>query len=301
MIGYARYAISGLGRALIHELPMADVNQAHADLGPPTHSQTSNESPAKLFITELEAASRDSASPGRFEKACAEAFVRLGVEAEHIGGPGRTDVLVTVRSNLKVVVRAIVDAKSSAGQLNEGSVKFDALREHAEKHQATLMAVIAPSFDGSGRLADWATANGVALYTASELGRLIALHETYPFSAEDVADLLSVERRDDVLTRHGQSLEQLTLLSSVIQELLTEAQQDRPEPIAARDIGRVMRRSGSTVTDDEVAAVLRFLELPEIAAVSAAAAGKYTLPSTPGIAARRLRAIAQAIGGAFAR
>lgn len=300
-IGYARYTISGLGRALIRELPIAEASQAPSDLEPPDHSQTSNEAPVRLLVTELEAASRDSMNPQRFEKACAEAFVRLGVEAEHLGGPGRTDVLVTIRSNLNVVVRAIVDAKSSAGQLNEGSVKFDALREHAEKHDATLMAVIAPSFDGSGRLVDWATANGVALYTAADLGRLITLHETsYPFSAEDVADLLSIERREDVSTRHGQSLEYLALISSVMQELLTEAKQAQPEPIAARDIGRVMRRSGSTVTDDEVAAVLRFLEQPEVAAVSAVTAGKYTLPSAPHIAAGRLQAIARAIGGGSA-
>lgn len=299
-IGHGRYVISGIGRALSAELPMSEVSEPAAETQLETAAPPSATATFPALIAELEAASRDSASPARFEKACAQAFISLGVDAEHIGGPGRTDVLVTVRSNLAVIARAIVDAKSAAGQLNEGSVKFDALREHAEKHKASHMAVIAPTFEGSGRLADWARANGVVVYTASELAGLLSEHERYPFSAEDVADLLTVDKREGVVARRKQSLEHLRLVSDVVHELVTESAQAQPEPIAARDIGRVMRRNGSGVTDDDVAAVLRFLEQPEIGAVGSASAGKYTLPSAPSTAAMRLRAIAQAIEGTSA-
>lgn len=297
-IGFARYTISGLGRALKDELPTATTQAPKERLSQPSPAHgPEGQSPLEAFLVELESASRDSANSARFERACADAFVRLGVEASHLGGPGKTDVLVTVRSNLKVIARAIIDAKSSAGQLNEGSVKFDALREHAGKHDADLIAVIAPSFDGSGRLAAWAVANGVVLYTASDLGRLLTMHETYPFSAEDVADLLSVDRREEVAARREQHMEQLQLLSNVMRELRTESEQAQPEPITARDIGRVMRRDGSDVSDDLVGAVLRFLEQPEVAAVHATSSGKYTLPSSPQVAAGRLRALARAIVG----
>lgn len=299
-IGFARYTISGLGRALSDELPTATMQAPTEGLSRPSPAhEPAGQSPLEAFLVELESASRDSANPARFERACADAFVRLGVEASHLGGPGKTDVLVTVRSNLKVIARTIIDAKSSAGQLNEGSVKFDALREHAGKHDADLIAVIAPSFDGSGRLAAWAVANGVVLYTASDLGRLLTMHETYPFSADDVADLLSVDRREEVAARREQHLEQLQLLSNVMRELRTESEQAQPEPITARDIGRVMRRDGSDVSDDLVGAVLRFLEQPEVAAVHATSSGKYTLPSSPQVAAGRLRALARAIVGEF--
>jgi len=296
-IGYGRYVISGLGRALTHELPMAEMNRRVAEAM--EDETAARHSPLEELILELKAASRDSSNPSRFEKACARAFDRLGVDAQHIGGPGRTDVLVTVRSNLAVVARAIVDAKSTSGQLNEGSLKFDALREHAQKHDASLMAVVAPTFDGSGRTADWAVANGVVLLSVADLAGLLSQHETFPFSSEDLAALLTVNRRDEALERHKRSLTQLRLVSDVMQELLTESAQDQPEPIAARDIGRVMRRNGSGVTDDEVDAVLRFLAQPEISA-TAAAAGKYTLPAAPRIAAMRLRALASAIEAASA-
>lgn len=294
-IGYARYVITGLGRALLRELPVADLTEVIAPVEPSTTPGGALGLGVEPLIAEVEAASRDSGNPDRFEKACTEVLMALGVDAKHLGGPGRTDVLVTVRSSLKIVARAIIDAKSAAGQLNEGSIKFDALREHAAKHDATLMAVVAPGFDGSGRLSDWAHSNGVVLLTAADLGELLRAHETYPFSAQDVVGLLTVDGREDVEARHTQAIEQLALVTSVLQELSAEARQDHPEPIAARDIGRVMRRNGATVTDDDVAAVLRFLAQSEVAAVRPESDGAYTLPSAPVVAAKRLRAIARAI------
>lgn len=294
-IGYARYIITGLGRALLRELPIADMTGVVASVETSTASDASLGLGVELLIAELETASRDSGNPDRFEKACADAFLALGVDAKHLGGPGRTDVLVTVTSSLKVVARAIVDAKSSAGQLNEGSIKFDALREHAAKHDATLMAVVAPGFDGSGRLTDWAHSNGVVLLTAADLGGLLRAHEAYPFSAQDIVGLLTVDGHEDVKARHAQAIEQLALMTSVLQELSAEARQEHPEPIAARDIGRVMRRNGATVTDDDVAAVLKFLAQSQVAAVRPESGGAYTLPSAPSVAAKRLRAIARAI------
>jgi len=294
-IGYARYVITGLGRALLRELPLADIPEFTAPAETLTGTEATTELGVEALVAELETASRDSANPDRFEKSCAEAFRALGVDAKHLGGPGRTDVLVTIRSSLKIVARAIVDAKSAAGQLNEGSVRFDALKEHATKHSATLMAVVAPGFDGSGRLSDWARSNGVVLFTAADLGELLRAHETFPFSAEDVAKLLTVDGREDVEARHSQAIEQLALVTSVLRELSAEARQESPEPIAARDIGRVMRRNGAAVTDDDVAAVLKFLAQAEVAAVQHESGGTYTLPSAPGVAAKRVRAIARAI------
>lgn len=118
-----------------------------------------------------------------------------------------------------------------------------------------------------GRLSDWAHANGVVLFTAVGLGDLLRAHETFPFSARDVAALLTVGGREDVEARHSQALEQLALVTNVLRELSAEARQDHPEPIAARDIGRVTRRNGGAVTDDDVAVVLKFLAQTEIAAV----------------------------------
>ncbi|MFB4349586.1 restriction endonuclease [Microbacterium sp. CR_7] len=293
-IGFSRYVITELGKSLREELPLEEGEAQTA--GPDaheTHEQQPNE--VDTLITELEEASRDSANPDRFEQACAAAFEALGVEAQHLGGPGRTDVLVTIKSSLNVIAKAIVDAKSASGQLAEGSIKFDALKEHAAKHDATLMAVVAPSYEGSGRLRAWAQANDVVLLTASELGARLRAHHAYPFSAEDVKDLLTVGGKEAVDSRHLAAMDHLALVTTVMRELSAEAAQPVPEPVAPRDIGRIMRRGGSTIADDTVSAVLELLSQPAIGAVGSNADGLYTLPSAPRVAATRLRALARAI------
>lgn len=293
-IGFSRYVLTDLGAALREELPLDEFN----GVSPVLDASDAHESPPdaiELLAVELEESSRDSSNPSRFERACAAAFSEIGVEAEHLGGPGRTDVLVTVKSSLKVIAKAIVDAKSAAAQLTEGSVKFEALKEHATKHGATLMAVVAPDFEGSGRLGTWARSNGVVLLTASDLGGLLRAHRAYPFSAEDVKDLLTVGGREAVDARHAAATEHLALVTSVMRELSAEASQDSPEPVAARDIGRIMRRSGSSVSDDAVRGVLELLSQPAIGAVRSDSGGLYTLPSAASVAATRLRALARSI------
>jgi len=293
-IGFSRYVITELGESLREELPLENVQEksAGSDALEPIEQQPEG---VETLVTELEESSRDSANPDRFEHACAAAFAALGVEAQHLGGPGRTDVLVTIKSSLKVIARAIIDAKSASGQLPEGSVKFDALKEHAAKHGATLMAVVAPSYEGSGRLRAWAQANHVVLLTASELGARLRAHHAYPFSAEDVKDLLTVGGQEAVDSRHLAATDHLALVTTVMRELSAEAAQPVPEPVAPRDIGRILRRSGSTIADDTVSSVLELLSQPAIGAVGSDAHGLYTLPSAPQVAATRLRALARAI------
>ncbi|MDP5227342.1 MULTISPECIES: hypothetical protein [Arthrobacter] len=296
-IGYSRYIITGVGAALLAELPMADLDPLSSDERQMAESGEPSGQELDALVNELEESSRDSAHPERFEKACAAAFLRLGVDAQHLGGAGRTDVVVTVRSGLQVVARAIVDAKSSAGQLNENSVKFEVLKEHATKHKAGSIAVIAPTFDGSGRLVDWAESSGVVLFTAAELGLLLRSHDEYPFSASEVAKLLEPQGREEVQAEREESFAHLNLFGEVLDELSAEAKQPDPEPISARDIGRAMRRTGASISDDSVAAVLNFLSVPEIMAVQTEPKGTYTLPSSRSVAAMRLRAIAQVIEG----
>lgn len=294
-VGHARYVSTALGRALLAELPVQEPPAEGNVADPESLDERQQQFQTDLLIAELDAASRDSSNPSRFERACAEVFKALGVEATHLGGAGRTDVLVTVKSSLGVLVRAIVDAKSTAGQLSENAVKFDALKDHAARHGASAMAVVAPGFEGSGRLADWARANGVVLFTAGDLGRLLREHDTYPYSAADVAALFTVDGADAVRERRRSAAWRLDLISSVMKELVAEAALPAAEPIAARDIGRVLRRSGEDVTDEEVAEVLRVLAQPDIRAVHTSDNKTYTLPSSPQVAARRLLALARAI------
>ena len=50
---------------------------------------------AETLAAEIIEASTDSRNPDRFERAVRDAFDFLGFEAQRLGGPGKTDVLLT--------------------------------------------------------------------------------------------------------------------------------------------------------------------------------------------------------------
>lgn len=290
-VGPTRYVRTELGLALAEELPMSTLEGRASN--ETDHALTVEEriDSVDAVVQELVAASRDASNPARFEEACARAFEALDVSAEHLGGPGRTDVLVTIRSNLQIVGRAIVDAKAASGQLNERSVNFEALKEHAHKAKADLIAVVAPTYDGAGRIREWAASNGVVLLTADELGRLVQSHHAYPFAAVDIRDLLTVDGHAGAIARQESNMAYLELTASVVGELV----QEEDEPVSARDIARLLRRGGQSVTDGDVSVILEFLALPQVAAIEGGPQKDYTLPSSLGVAAKRLRAVASVL------
>ncbi|WP_156913876.1 restriction endonuclease [Brevibacterium album] len=290
-VGPTRYVRTDLGRALADELPMSMFGGSASSGANHASTEKQQTGSVDAVVQELVAASRDASNPARFEAACASAFELLDVSAEHLGGRGRTDVLVTIWSNLQLVGRAIVDAKAASGQLNERSVNFEALKEHAHKAKADLIAVVAPTYDGTGRIREWAASNGVVLLTADELGRLIQSHQTYPFSAIDIRDLLTVDGHADAVARQESNMAYLELIASVVGELV----QEEDEPVSARDIARLLRRGGQSVTDGDVSVILEFLALPQVSAVEGGRQKGYTLPSSLGVAAKKLRAVANVL------
>jgi hypothetical protein len=298
-IGYSKYVITESGRRLAEELPLRrPISSDESSVSHPISPSATISTPGRSledFTRSLEASSRDSNNPERFEKLCAESFERLGLEAKHLGGPGRTDVLVTIRSSFNVIARVIVEVKTSSGNLKEDSVKFDALKEHASKHRASLMVVIAPSFEGTGRLKDWASGNRVVLLTAAELSTLLHSHEEYAYSAKDMAEILAVDGAPDAQIRRQLQLDRLSLIQQVIGDLMTESQQLKPEALSAQGIGHFMRRIGRTVTDEEIEEILAFLAQPGIQVTESTAPGRYVLPSDPTATAKRLHALSRAI------
>ncbi|MBN9158339.1 restriction endonuclease [Microbacterium sp.] len=287
-VGPTRYVRTDLGRALADELPMSMLGGSASSETDHSSTEGARTGSVDAVVQELASASRDASNPARFEAACASAFEALDVSAEHLGGPGRTDVLVTIWSNLQIIGRAIVDAKAASGQLNERSVNFEALKEHAHKAKADLIAVVAPTYDGTGRIREWATSNGVVLLTADELGRLIQSHQAHPFSAIDIRDLLTVDGHADAIARQESNMTYLELIASVVGELV----QEKDEPVSARDIARLLRRGGQSVTDGDVSVILEFLALPQVAAIEGGPQKGYTLPSSLAVAAKKLRAVA---------
>lgn len=296
-LGYRRYVITARGSSLLLTLPMIEMNAENLAVSPDAAVKSPIQT-ASDFAEELLAASVDSTHPTRFEKAVAEAFRLLGARSSHLGGPGRTDVLVEAISNLVPLGRAVVDAKSAAsGQLLEKSVDLETLHEHAARADATRIAVVAPGYESAGRLPRRAHDRNVVLLTAAELGDLVVQHHEYPLTAEDVFEVLSLGGLDRVMQRRAQAVANLTLVKLILRELVAEASQSNPEPVTARDIYRVLRKE-TEVDEAEVANALAYLKSPHIEAVQEVEKGMYALPSPLATVALRVRALAFAIESA---
>jgi hypothetical protein len=146
-----RYQSTPLGEEVASRTPL----QAAADLSAPQRPETNSVSQVELNLDterlcrELLEAGVASDTPIRLEKAVAAAFAFLGFDARHIGGAGKTDVLLTLVMPGGRPVRTIIDAKSArSGVVNENAVSFDTLIEHKKHHDADFVGLIGPSFAG---------------------------------------------------------------------------------------------------------------------------------------------------------
>ena len=292
-IGYAKYVITPSGRSLLEELPLVDIDvDATTDPQVPAAGGPTGAEAAQEIAAELIAASTDAGNPTRFEEATARALRALGVRANRIGGPGATDVLVTVESNLQTLDLIVVDAKSAAsGQLREDSVILETLKEHAAKHGAGRIAVVGPGFDHAGRLPERARGNGIVLITAVELSDIVLSHQRMPYTPRDILDLLTVGQEGDVVERRSIEEAELNMIGRVLTELKAESEEDAAEPITARDIYRLLRKADA-VTEDDINRIIQFLAHPRVGAVALADRGGFTLPADLSTVAIRLRTLA---------
>ncbi|WP_123943531.1 MULTISPECIES: hypothetical protein [unclassified Frondihabitans] len=297
-LGRGRFVITVLGVALRDSLPRTELN-ASLDLEPDDHAVGNNDlgpasDRAELSSRLLEAGT-DASRPSRLEEAVADAFDRLGTDAQLLGGPGRTDVLVTIRSGLEVIGLCVVDAKTAAGgQLREDSVDLETLREHAEQHAADRIVVVGPGFEKSGRLLKRGAAAGVVFLTTEQMAQMVLEHVDLPYTPEDLAELTRVGGALEVEQRRRAKQREQDLLGSVLRELRAEAERDQAEYITARDIYRTVRDDLET-TEEEILRVLVFLQHPFVAAVREGAKGSFALAARPDVAALRLSSIAGAL------
>lgn len=293
-VSWGKFVISPLGRQLAAELPMLEADTS--DLTANSQALEAQIPDAWLRLTEeLLSSSRDSQHPTRFEKAIADAFEMLGVEARHVGGAGNTDVLLTITAGLIGSDRAIVDAKSSAGGLvSVNAVSMEVLADHQAKHDARLAAVIGPEFEG--RLHGWAERNGVTLITATQLADIVLAHRNTPFTPIQIAALLSdgPEALEDIITAEQRRLRLMELIMDVLQKETTRTD---GEALSARDLFLAIRDVDGVNTDkDEITGILRFLTNPMLRILEEKAGG-YMLIERRDTSGLRLQALASAVTG----
>lgn len=222
------------------------------------------------LLTELRLASRDSSNPDRFEQTVAGAFRALGFKAEWIGGPGKTDVLVSAYAAAKYSYRVTVDAKSTAsGLVNETQLNFDTLIDHRKLHEAQYTAVVGCGFQGE-RIVERAYKHGIVLIDVDALCELIKWHSQVPLSSQDYRALFEaagsvnlqvLEKRRNSILRSG------TLLHAVIDCLASESEDEATGgALSVRDIYLLLKSSSNLPipTFEEITNMLEFLASPMI-------------------------------------
>jgi hypothetical protein len=296
-LGRGQFVITALGLALRDQLPRTASTGSTEDkaVDVDTTEQAAPISEREELASRLLDGGTDVSRPTRLEEAVADAFSSLGVDAQLLGGPGRTDVLVTIRSGIEVLGVCVIDAKTAAGgQLREDSVDLETLREHVEQHAADRILVVGPGFERSGRLLKRGAAAGVVFLSTEQLAQMVLDHFDMPYTPEDLADLTRVGGAPMVDQRRRANQRERDLLTSILRELRAEVERDHAEYITARDIYRTVRDDLET-TEDEISRVLGFLQDPFVAAVREGSKGSFALAARPEVAALRLSSLAAAL------
>lgn len=235
-------------------------------------------------LIELRLASRDSANPNRFEKAIQCAFSLLGFKAEWLGGSGKTDVLLHAPSVPKYSYIVIVDAKSTqSGNVTEGQINFDTLKEHKRLHSADYVVVVGCSFQGE-RLVKWAIEHKVVLVDIDSLEKIIRLHNEIPLQSEAYRKIFSHPGIIDisVIEEDRQKIKRYGLLVQAVMYCLAEESSDPVTQgfLQDKDIYRTLRSNKQFHTPptlEEISAMLDFLASPLIGCIAHTKDGYYAL------------------------
>lgn len=237
-------------------------------------------------LNEMRLASKDSSNPERFEKALEVSFGLLGFNVEHLGGSGKTDILLNAPTAPKFAYSVTVDAKATYhSEVSESSINFDTIVEHKYKHKANFAVIVGTKFEGE-RLISRAKNRGVALINVDSLESLIKLHAEVPLKSDSykkileqsgLVDLQVLDEDRKKITREG------SLLQAIIECLSDQSNDPFTKGIVqAREIYLLLKNNQQFDTPpdlNEIQIMLDFLSSPLISVVGAAKEGYYALGS----------------------
>jgi hypothetical protein len=301
---------TALGEAFAQSVPLLDrisdkgtSAMGQGDLGDDSGASTistidSVRQRIDALTSELVASSTDVTNTTRFEKAIAAALDALGFSARHIGGPGKTDVLVTAWLGPGASRTIAVDAKTAASGIKD-SIDFNVLGEHRKIHNASSSAVVAPGFDD--RTIGWARDHNVALVTARQLASALSLQASYPISLPELAQIFAVDGIEALAERWAAVRRKDDIMAAVVQRLWKSANntghvEASGGALSARDLWLMMIDEETAASQDEIEEVLHFLSLSLIGAAERRG-DTYVALSPPSLVAERVSAIRAAIKG----
>src|ERR1700683_4648695 len=289
------YLATSRGRALASTLPLEtpipEDDQVVAQVQNPTPANGT-----RVLAEELYSTARDPKQPRRFEEAVAAAFRRLGLSAEHLGGSGVTDVLVTIHRNPTSEVKIIVDAKATGHtSVLESAVDFTTLEEHRKQHGASHVALVAIGFE-AGRIIKRARDNNVSLISVDDLVAVLDRHGTAPLTPLELLALFDSHQKERLWVEADR---RNSLMAAATRAIAEEAEyvEESGESFSVKDIHKSVRREiDPPPSMDEIQAILDLLASPLIEGVNRDGKGYQPGITAEGIAAR-LRALANAVVG----
>ena len=250
--------------------------------------------------SEILAASTTSSDPSRFERAVRDGFQFMGFVAEHHGGAGKTDVLLTAPLGRNDVYRVAVDAKTtSSGSLGDNQVDWDTLKEHREKHHAKYSLLVAPD-PTEKRLLDRAVRHSISVMSAEELAGLCRGHAIAPLSLVDYEYLFQTGGAIDPgkVEEQADHIVRLRNMASTIYRQLPE-RTDRFGRMSARDVLLSLDEEAEGFSEGEIQDLLDMLSHPLIGAVhdfgkdqGSSSTGRYVLASNRDACRRRIELLA---------
>lgn len=259
-------------------------------------------SPVERLCKDLGEAQLDTSNPDRYESLLAEAFRFLGFDVEHLGGPGKTDVLIIGRLGSNSYT-TVVDAKTCKKESVVGiaQVNYGSINDHKEEHTADYALLIAPGFSG-GKLVEHAKKNKVGMITTHGLISVLKKHDQFPFSIEELQRLFEAEGlaegvKDELGRIHAQHYDYIQLTSTVLQifdEL--QRQQEVSEPISSTAVyllllNRAQQEEMAHPDRKQIDQVLSLLSNPVIDVLAEEEDG-YVLTMSSSAARKRLEALA---------
>lgn len=300
-VSWGHYRLLEQGRALLAELPCEILEPERIESDPFPADRDVQESgllDCEGICEELNTSSRSSGNPERFEAAVAQAFMYLGFEAQLLGGPGQTDVLVVANLAGGRRFTAIVDAKSSAsGKVGEQQINFDTLKEHKAANSADFALAVGPSFPGS-RLISRAEAHGIGLFGVEELTKLLRMHLEAPFTLVDFMSLLRVSGAITtaiVERKWSAEIRAFRLCERVLHQLAAEAANVdafTTGALSAHDLYLILRtESADPPSPSEIESALSLLSSDLLHAVQKNGS-QYFILEDPQTTARRLHRLA---------
>jgi hypothetical protein len=252
---------------------------------------------------ELESAQFDTKNPDRFEKSIADAFEFLGFDTEHIGGPGKADVLVVAMLGADTY-RVVADAKTCQKGSHLSSPNYQPINDHKEQNSADFAVFIAPAYAG-GNTIQHAEKAGVGLLTTDTLISLLRWHDQIPFTLSDLRRMferpgLDAKIVDELKRSHVRHSELFGLALQVAQVFEERQRQDETaSPLHAEAIQLVMKiqmsQQGRTAyRAQDIANILELLSNRLLGILEKQGDG-YMMALPPESAAKRIAALAQAL------